>query len=114
MNCFSSKAHYIEAGIVLAVLGSVVLITGTRATDALSALAGFLSFLCTQTAFDMNEQLQLTRSNNTSQRASYRYLFLMKECVWVLTYLILGGAPLLATTGVFATYPYWRRRLRAH
>ena len=90
-----------------------MLITGTHATDALSALAGFLSFLYTQTAFDMNEQLQVASSNATSQRPSYRYLFLMKGCVWVLTYLILGSAPLLATTGVFATYPYWRRRLRA-
>jgi hypothetical protein len=30
----------------------------------------------------------------------------MKEAVWSVTFIILGSAPLLASTGVFATYPY--------
>jgi hypothetical protein len=109
----SSRASYIEAGIVLVVLGGVLLLTGRHLTDLLSALAGFLTFLCTQIAFDMNEQLQLASSSSRPHRHSYRYLFMMKELVWIITFIILGSAPLLASTGVFATYPYWRKTLRA-
>lgn len=112
MNTGKTWATYIEAGIVFSVLSCVVLVNGAQVTDILSAIAGLLTFMCTQVAFDMNEQLQALQPADMTSRPKYRALFLMKECLWVLTYLFLGSLPLLASTGVFASYPYWRRKLR--
>jgi hypothetical protein len=106
------KPSLIEAFFVLIILGGVACASGGRAADGLSAFAGFLSFLCTQIAFDMNEQLQAAQDNGISPQHRYRNLFFLKEGVWVVTFLLLGSYPLLASTAVFASYPWWRRRLR--
>jgi len=106
------KPSLVEAFLVLAVLSGVAWVSGARATDGLSALAGFLSFLCTQIAFDMDERLMGVQDDGPSPQHRYRNLFFLKEGVWVVTFLLLGSYPLLASTGVFASYPWWRRRLR--
>lgn len=112
MNTLRKQASYLEAGIVLLVLSCTVLINGLQASDILSALASLFTFMCTQVAFDMNEQLQAVQGQGFSHSARYRALFFTKECLWVITCVVLGSLPLLASTGVFASYPYWRRKLR--
>jgi hypothetical protein len=112
MNTSPQHAGLIEVSIVVMVLGGVALASGAHVTDLLSALAGLLTFMCTQVAFDMNEHLQSMKADNLHFRNRYRILFFMKECIWVVTFIVLGSLPLLASTGVFASYPYWRRKIR--
>ncbi|MEY4702075.1 MAG: hypothetical protein RL326_2262 [Pseudomonadota bacterium] len=112
MDTLKEKVCYVEAGIVFLVLGGTVLVNGLKTPDILSALASLFTFMCTQIAFDMNEQLQAVQGGDLSRSSKYRALFMVKECLWVLTCVVLGSLPLLASTGVFASYPYWRRKLR--
>jgi hypothetical protein len=106
-------ASQIEGLAVFFILATVATIGGCKSVDLLSALASLLTFLCTQTAFDMTEQLQALQSQSQTPDNKYRALFIAKESVWILTCLALGSLPLLASTGVFASYPIWRRRLRS-
>jgi hypothetical protein len=107
------RAYLLEALLVFLVLAGVVVASGAKPMDLVSAFAGFLTFLCTQNAFDMNEQLRALQTEALSAQHRYRNLFFLKEAVWVLTFILLGSYPLLASTGVFASYPWWRKKLRA-
>lgn len=107
------SASRIEGIAVFTILATTATIGGCKAVDLLSALASLLTFLCTQSAFDMTEQLQALQSPSQTPDNKYRMLFFAKESAWVVTCLALGSLPLLASTGVFASYPLWRRKLRA-
>ena len=107
------RATIVEAAIVLSILIPASFLSGGHIADVLSGTAVFLTFLCTQTAFDMTEELSRRATSAKPVSSRYRYLFLCKEAVWVATFCVIGSLPLLISTGVFATYPYWRRWVRS-
>jgi hypothetical protein len=110
---YANRIPLLEGLFVLCILTAVVIASGIHVVDILSALAGFLTFLCTQNAFDMNEALRAVEAAQQPDQHRYRNLFFIKEGVWILTFILLGNYPLLASTGVFASYPWWRRKLRS-
>ncbi len=112
MDTIRQRAGYVETLIVLVVLSFVVLLNDFKLCDIMSAAASLLTFMCTQMAFDMNEELQAVQGRKVQHSSKYRVLFFLKECAWVITCIIIGSLPLIASTGVFASYPYWRRALR--
>lgn len=102
----------IEAAVVFTVLFVSAILGGGSHSDWLSATAVFLSFLCSQAAFDLAEAAAAAPNAPSSPGRRYRVLYLTKEVFWVLTCLAIRNYPLIASTVVFATYPMWRRVLR--
>lgn len=109
---FGTRESMFEIALVVVVLAPSVIVPGCRPVDFLAATAVFLTFLCTQLSFDMNEEL--VAKGGVEHRNGYHYpqLFLVKEAMWVLTFAVLGNLPLVASTVVFASYPHWRRWVR--
>lgn len=112
LRAYQGRESILEVLLVMVVLVPSVVVPGCRLVDFLAATAVLLTFLCTQCSFDMNERLVADSEKN--ERSSYRYpqLFLVKEAMWVVTFVVIGNLPLVASTVVFASYPHWRRWLR--
>lgn len=110
----STLAPTIEILLVAVVLALSVVLTGITAQDVCAAFAVLLSFICSQIAFDLEEDRSkhATEARTTSP-ARYKRLYLVKEIWWIVTGFALGSAPLLISTFVFATYPFWRIQIRA-
>ena len=102
----------IEILLVMVVLTPSVIVPGCRPVDFLAATAVLLTFLCTQSSFDMNELLLAKGATDEKNTCRYPQLFLVKEAMWVITFVVIGNLPLVASTVVFASYPHWRRWLR--
>ena len=110
MSWSGAKSDRIEAFLVLSVLVPTVVFTGGEPKDVVAACAVFLSFLCSQAAFNLGDQQSGTLCRELSKQ--YRHLYIAKELCWIATCILLHSYPLLASTALFATYPYWRRAIR--
>ena len=112
------SADTIESALVGTVLVVTVILSGSTANDAVSACAVFLSFLCSQAAFGLTDGATGSQQQRVSAR--FRSLYLAKEGFWIATCVLLRSSPLLVSTALFATYPFWRtairepQRVRAH
>lgn len=111
---YQGRESILEIVLVVVVLVPSVVVPGCRPVDFLAATAVLLTFLCTQSSFDMNERLIAHGATNESGGYRYPQLFLLKEAMWVVTFVVIGNLPLVASTVVFASYPHWRRWLRGN
>jgi hypothetical protein len=101
-----------EAAFVGSVLCVTSIVSGSHLTDWLGAAAVLFTFMHGQISFDFEESQRILEKPNVSCfRWSGRY-FVIKELLWVATFTFLQAWPLLVGTGIFATYPWWRRRFR--
>lgn len=103
-------ADAVEAAFVGAVLTATVVTSHNMLNDGVSAGAVFLSFLCSQAAFVLADETRNAGQRELSRR--YRHLYLAKEGFWIATCILLKSAPLIASTILFASYPFWRTALR--
>jgi len=88
--------------------GTIAWLSGSRPTDWLGAAAVFVTFLHGQLSFDMQEsQNQLAEPTVANYHWSSR-LFVTKELLWIVTFIMTGSWPLCAGSIIFATYPRWR------
>jgi hypothetical protein len=101
----------VEAGLVLTVLIPATIFSGGRLADWLSCIAVFLTFLHSQAAFNLAHQSLRLRGEGDASTI-HTVMFLVKEGFWVLTFLALGSYPLLLSSVLFATYPFWRGKIR--
>lgn len=97
-----------EALLVLVLLSTIAWLSGSRLTDWLGAAAVFVTFLHGQLSFDMQDsQKQMAEPTVANYHWSSR-LFVTKELLWIVTFIMTGSWPLCAGSVIFATYPRWR------
>lgn len=98
----------IEAFLAFVLLAVSALLGGCTLADWLTSGAAFLSFLCTQCAFDLAEAHE--RHNLPGKPGSnYKVLYIVKEAFWIASCLALGSMPLLTSTLIFGIYPIARK-----
>jgi hypothetical protein len=97
----------LEASIVLLLLGLSAALGGSTIADWLTGGAVFLSFLCTQSAFDLAD-VNEANGGPRAHTAHYRRLYIVKEALWIGSCIAIGNFPLITSTGIFAAYPAWR------
>ena len=107
-TCVSSV---IEATLVMIVLIPATILSGGRTADWLSCVAVFLTFLHSQSAFNLAE-VSPTQGHGLHASRYHTAMFLVKEGFWVLTFFALGSYPLLLSSFLFSTYPFWRKWIR--
>jgi len=103
------EAWKVEALFVFTILALIASISGSTFTDWSSASAVFLGFINVQMAFDLTEKESATEEESQSQLKIFHVL---KESVWLVTFLAMGSYPLLVSSLIFMTYPTWRKLIR--
>jgi hypothetical protein len=107
------SAWQLEALFVATTLALTAVLSGSRLTDWVGAVAVFFTFMHGQISFDFAEDQSAKSAPDVScHRWSGRY-FVVKEALWVLTFTLLEAWPLLIGTVVFLTYPKWRTAFRS-
>lgn len=107
------RCWFIEAALVSIILSVSAILSGGKLTDWIGAAAVLLTFMHGQLSFDLQEsQEQLPQATVPSFKWSGR-LFIAKEALWLVTFMMLGAWPLFVATLIFAAYPAWRRWLRS-
>jgi len=97
-----------EALLVLTLLSTIAWLSGSRPADWLGAAAVLVTFLHGQLSFDMQEsQRKMAEPTVANYHWSGR-LFVTKELLWIMTFIMTGSWPLCAGSVIFATYPRWR------
>ena len=108
MACWKYEAIFV--GLVLLVTAFV---SGGHLSDWLGAAAVLFTFMHGQISFDFQDaQGALEKPQVHCFKWSGRY-FVVKEFLWIATFTLLQAWPLLVGTGIFATYPWWRKRFRS-
>jgi hypothetical protein len=103
----------LEALFVGMILSTTAFFSGGKLTDWIGAAAVLFTFMHGQISFDFQEaQESLEKPQVACYKWSGRY-FVIKELLWIVTFVLLRTWPLLVGTFIFATYPSWRKWLRA-
>ncbi|HEY9793643.1 MAG TPA: hypothetical protein V6D22_24810 [Candidatus Obscuribacterales bacterium] len=103
----------LEALFVAMILSTTAFFSGGKLTDWIGAAAVLFTFMHGQISFDFQEaQETLENPQVACYKWSGRY-FVIKEMLWIVTFVLLRAWPLLVGTVIFATYPRWRKWLRA-
>ncbi|MGA1191430.1 MAG: hypothetical protein ACO3XO_04025 [Bdellovibrionota bacterium] len=100
--------HKAEAVVVLGILSTIAVISGSQFTDWTASLAVFLGFLHAQHSFQVAQKIDALEVSGKGQFWVTTTLHFCKEAIWITTFACLGCYPLLAGAVLFATYPFWR------
>ena len=107
------SSRVVEATGIFLTLSIIAIANENSPTSWCSALALFLCFLHAQLAFELSERETPSNAGELPGRNQrLRQLYLLKEIMWVVTFLAIGNYPLVAGAIVFTTYPIWRGKLR--
>jgi hypothetical protein len=106
-------AWQLEAALVFLTLGIIAYFGGSKFTDWSAALAVFLGFLHAQVAFDLADYNKSSKINTSPQSNLLKNFYLIKEAIWLVTFVALKSYPLLAGSAIFISYPALRRIIRS-
>lgn len=103
----------IECIIIFLILFLISIVGGAKFTDWTASLAVLLGFIYAQRSFDAVDILQNGDSQSIPpSKDELQKIFVMKECVWMVTFYTIGSYPLLCGALVFAVYPAVRKSIR--
>lgn len=106
------KPSQCEIALVGVSLISIAVLSGAELTDWTASLAVLLGFVHAQLSFDLAERRDTEVGVSRESEIINRLIFVSKESVWLLTFLLLDSYPLLFGAGMFLSYPVWRKWIR--
>ena len=110
--CMFSRESLVELLFVGFSLIIIALLGNGALTDWTASLAVFLGFFHAQLSFDLADESDSHSDIESDSSTALRCIFVLKESVWIVTFLILNSYPLLFGAIIFMTYPVWRKRVR--
>ena len=104
------RTWHIESAVVIAVLVTVVLVTGRGAshTEWLGAIAVYLTFGHASVSFRLSEAEERRSTREVECYRKLKWYYYGKEMCWLTYFVLLGLWSPLVGVGVFLFYPYWR------
>lgn len=101
-----------EAAVVGVILGGSLLLSPVTVAAVLTAAAVFASFLHVQVADRLQEHEAVRAEPAVPCHYKLKRYLILKEVLWVLTFVLLQAWPALVGCGIFLAYPIWRRFYR--
>lgn len=97
-----------EIGVVAAVLGGVLVVTGAPLIEMVGSGAVLASFAHGQVSERMAEKQAAMTTPDVACHAWSRRYFLAKEALWLAYFVAKGAWSALVGCAVFLAYPAWR------
>jgi hypothetical protein len=106
------KTWMYEISVIAAVLFSVTLIFANNLVNWLSTFAVLFTFNHAQIADRLKERQKKMEVPDVECYHKLDKLFVIKEILWITTFIIIGSYAAIVGSVMFALYPLWRKYYR--